>query len=1332
MIQVFKSKRISLLTIFAVVITSLSGLAASPASAAPNEGIFSDFTVNGISVTDGSVVEIPASSKSADIFINSPGNCCVILEGFVDGKALTTVETDGGTVDTINETVSDLSFGDHTLYVRGYWPDLGDRNITTVTLRVTPMLSALTVNGNAVADRATVELPANTKSADIVATAVDGNATVVVEGATDLAVGGNEAKITVTDSNNVVGVYTVNLNVAVSENTTATVSVNGEDISSGDNYLVDWGTKEVTIDVQLEDANATYFVTGELGLETGDNTVTVTVTAADGVTTEDYIFNVEVAKNTDTSVNFITINGTPVVDGDEIVVEALTTDVSVAVDTVDSDATVEISGDTDLLVGGNLVNVSVIAADGVTVQEYQFTVNVLVNTDASLLSLTVDGNSVQDADFVVVPAGTTEVEIAVEVNDPEASYEITGGTDLVPGDNELIVLVTAADGETTQQYYVTITVELSTDTSVESITINGEDVDDGSVIEVPAFTEAVDVEVVTAHENSTFIVDGSEGLVVGENTVTVTVTAADELTTQDYLITVIVALNNDASLAVLNVAGNDVADGDSVTVEPLTTEVEVVIETNDPEATYEITGDSELLVGENNLLIVVTAADGETTQEFFITVIVPANTDASLYIFNVAGYDVTDADVVSVSPLTTEVDVVADPNDPEATVEIIGGSELVPGDNDLIVIVTAADGETTQEYFVTITVELNTDTNVESITVNGEAVDDGGSFDVPAFTEAVEVEVVTVDPDATFVIDGNEGLVVGENTVTITVTAADETTTQDYSITVVVAPSNDASVSQISVNWSDLDGPQSATVSDGDTLDLPALTYEVEVVVEPTDPEATYEIEGGTGLVLGENILIITVIAADGVANSTTTVVLNVLPSSDASIAGITVNGQNWTDGARVEVPAGAIDLQVATNSEFATVAVVEATGGVRLTEVDGVITAITASGIGELTVEVTAEDGATVETTTIQIWASSFISVVPNAAGGDGQLRVGTSVKIPRTQFDASAKLTYSWLRDGEEIDGATSAKYLLTVEDYGKDVRPVVVLTKKVGEPVTVLGTPIEVALGLFTKAPVPSIKGKPVVGNTLTAVTRDWIDGTEIAYQWYRDGAAIEGADTDTYELVGYDGETKITVGITGTLEGYESLEKSSKELTVLLGNLKYSEKPAVSGDFVTGGILEVNVGSWQEDAEITIDWIRDGIVFYSGPADDNIYELTLDDYQSKIGMNIKVSAIGYKNLTFTIKPRLIKQATLEEVPTPVVSGDPLVGEVLTVEPGEYPTGAEFTYVWKRNGRIIQGSVDSAYVVNVRDVNTSVTVTVIAKIPGYKTTKITSDGVDITPAQ
>ena len=61
-----------------------------------------------------------------------------------------------------------------------------------------------------------------------------------------------------------------------------------------------------------------------------------------------------------------------------------------------------------------------------------------------------------------------------------------------------------------------------------------------------------------------------------------------------------------------------------------------------------------------------------------------------------------------------------------------------------------------------------------------------------------------------------------------------------------VALNTDTSLAVFAVNGSD--------VVDGDTVDLEYGVTSVEVIVEPTDSDATFEVEGGTDLVSGEAI----------------------------------------------------------------------------------------------------------------------------------------------------------------------------------------------------------------------------------------------------------------------------------------------------------------------------------------------------------------------------------------------------------------------------------------------------------------------------------------------
>ncbi|NCU99537.1 MAG: hypothetical protein EBV62_12255, partial [Betaproteobacteria bacterium] len=181
----------------------------------------------------------------------------------------------------------------------------------------------------------------------------------------------------------------------------------------------------------------------------------------------------------------------------------------------------------------------------------------------------------------------------------------------------------------------------------------------------------------------------------GENSLTVVVTAADGETTAEYNVTLNVALGNNTDLATFTVNGSDVQDGDVVDLAPYTSEVEVVAETVDPDATVAIEGGADLQPGENSLVVTVTAADGETTQVYTVTLNVALGNNTELATFAVNGEDVNDGDVVDLAPYTSEVEVIAEASDPDATVVIEGGTDLQPGENSLVVTVTAADGETT-------------------------------------------------------------------------------------------------------------------------------------------------------------------------------------------------------------------------------------------------------------------------------------------------------------------------------------------------------------------------------------------------------------------------------------------------------------------------------------------------------------------------------------------------------------------------------------------------------------------------------------------------------------
>ncbi|MFP7570724.1 DUF4214 domain-containing protein [Marivita sp. S2033] len=208
----------------------------------------------------------------------------------------------------------------------------------------------------------------------------------------------------------------------------------------------------------------------------------------------------------------------------------------------------------------------------------------------------------------------------------------------------------------------------------------------------------------------------------------------------------------------------------------------------------------------------------------------------------------------------------------------------------------------------------------------------------------------------------------------------------------------------------------------------------------------------------------------------------------------------------------------------------------------------------------------------------------------------------------------TFQWLRDGEEIAGATSRTYNVTDADIGAQLSvrytymdfggTLEVLTSDPETAVPPAGTPIPEDTGPYNPL---IVLGDALVGERLTArpnavFDKNGIDDSTITYQWLRNGEVIPGATEQSYDVTEADVSAKICV-----VFAYDDLLGTPKSLTS-------NEKPevAIPDDFqfvlddadegVEEDVDEVTEGA-DEAVEEDVDEATE-IVELVGTSDDDL--------------------------------------------------------------------------------------------------------------------------------
>ena len=840
--------------------------------------------------------------------------------------------------------------------------------------------------------------------------------------------------------------------------TLATFTINGSDVEDGDVLVVASGTTSVTVVALTTDAGASAVVTGDTGLATGDNDVIVTVTSSNALVQQTYTVNVFVTEqgntfSNDATLSTMTVNGVSVIDGQTIEVAALTTAVTVLSTTTQVNATTEVIGALNLVTGTNNVSVKVTAEDGTTTRIYAFKVRVLaLPSDVTLETFTVNGQAVRSGGRVYLEPGTESVSVIATPSDLRSSVGVTGATGLDAGPNTLKVLVTSLAG-TTATYTVTLNVQTpSSNSSLVVFKVSGARVANGTSVFVPAGTTAVAVTAIPSDSAASVEVTGSNGLLLGENTLNVVVTAEDGTSTT-YTVTLNVLANDDTSLALFQYDGSDVSNGEEFDLENGVTSVEITAEATSNLSTVDIVGDDALVPGRNVVKVKVTAQDTSVSTYLLIFNVAPSDV-TTLESLTVGGLDAIGG-AVTLPAGTRAAVVVAVTTDPFASFVVEGNAELSTGDNTVTVTVTAADGEASDVVEVTVTVEeltLSDDVTLETFLVNSVDGSTGDPIDLPYGTTRVNVKVQTTDATASYIVTGDgrtTPLVEGENTLTVTVTAANGDS-ESYTVTLnVLAISTNNNIDPdagLFVNDEAVD----LELLDNETgfVNLPVTATTVSIQVKAESDTSDVIANGKTllptvarvfGVERGVNDINIQVIPQAGIESAKTYKLKVYVGGADATIKTLKVNTTTLTVGGD---GTAALQTPLANGTTTATIfvepTVAEAVGlgnGTKL-EFDGgeaTVTKGTVANTWNVAGLVTGENSISLTVTPgdANAEAGSYSILIPVALSPDKRLKTFT---VNGALVTVGSVIALAKGATSAEIDGSTESS-VATYEVSGGD---------------------------------------------------------------------------------------------------------------------------------------------------------------------------------------------------------------------------------------------------------------------------------------------------------
>ena len=778
------------------------------------------------------------------------------------------------------------------------------------------------------------------------------------------------------------------------------------------NLTVPGATDSVSVSAVVEDtgkATITTDLSNKFNLNFGSNQIDIIVTAENG-DLKTYTLFIERSKRVnaylkDLKINDKTITGfnksKTIYDLGEV--DYNTTALKVEGIAEDELATVLGNGLINLSTGSNTITLTVKAHDTSVSEIYKITVKRKLNDDTGIQGITLAGvPAVKDGlnYKVTVPNDVTKADktnLIVTVNDPKVETDkkaeyIFNDTELVTtSDNEINILVTAEDGSV-RAYTLIVTREKSDVALLSNLTVtNGSFLPSFSSnvfeyeVTVPVDVTEFNVTATKLEPNSKVTSgEGHYNISTSEKQIEVTVVSEDETKSNTYILNIKRTKSSINTLSDITVSEGILTPEFNSNITSYTVNVDGNISSIDVSATLTDsratiisgTGIHSLNVGDNNIVIRVESESG-SILDYNINVIRAKKNINDLSMIKVDGKeienfssDTLEYDLGDVNYSKTKINVEAVLKDVDSSVKGDGEISLKTGDNEIVLTVTAQNGEE-KTYKLHVNRIKNDNANLSLLSVMGYTLTPDFDKDTLYYETTVEEEksiltkeeVTAVAEDKNASISKQDNIELSttvDNIYKVTVTAEDGKTIKIYTIKVNRPKSSDTTLSKVNLTNAVL-SPSLSKDKREYTLTIPYGSTEFTIEGVPTVPTTT--VTGNGTYSKDDKVVRLTTIAEDG---SMDVYVFNVVKalSNDATLHDLSVSGYNLDktftsttlDYSIGDIPYGTTKLKInatPTNSD-STIKYYVGT-----TSFDSNIVDIpTLLGENVITVEVTAADG--------------------------------------------------------------------------------------------------------------------------------------------------------------------------------------------------------------------------------------------------------------------------------------------------------------------------------------------------------------------------------------